>query len=255
MANKKLRRIKRIISSYLLRIGIVLMLLLMITLMVCGCLYIYEHLIKNDTLRVNADTVQNNDNGSTITALETDKASKFCVVLDAGHGGNDIGTSRGDIVEKDINLSIVLKVKTFLEESNIEVMLTRNSDEYVSLDQRVTVANNSNAHVFISIHCNYYEDDDSIAGMECYYSSPDASESKEYAESIINAVALSNDIITREAKVEDYYILRNATMPAVLVEMGFLSNYYECQKLLSEDYQDRLAQKISEGILHELNGN
>ena len=100
-----------------------------------------------------------------------------------------------------------------------------------------------------------YVDDAQIAGLECYYSSPDATESKAYAESIIDAVSLSDDIKVRDAKSESYYVLLNTQMPAVLVEMGFLSNYSERQKLLGEDYQEILSQIIAEGILNKLSDN
>ena len=73
-------------------------------------------------------------------------------------------------------------------------------------------------------------------------------ESKVYAESIIDAVSLSDDVKVRNAKSENYYVLRNTQMPAVLVEMGFLSNYSECHKLLSDDYQETLPQKIADDV-------
>lgn len=98
----------------------------------------------------------------------------------------------------------------------------------------------------------YKEAGTQIAGLECYYSSPDATESKAYAESIIHAVSLSSDIKTRDARTEDYYVLRNTQIPAILVEMGFLSNNSECHKLLSSDYQEILAQRIAEGILNKI---
>lgn len=88
--------------------------------------------------------------------------------------------------------------------------------------------------------------------MECYYSSPESKESTAYAESIINAVSLSDEIKARDAKTEGYYVLRNTQMPAVLVEMGFLSNYSERQKLSDDEYQEILSQKIADGILQEL---
>ena len=122
----------------------------------------------------------------------------------------------------------------------------------MELSQRVTIANNSEADVFVSLHCNFYEDDEAIAGMECYYSGSDAIESKEFAESIIHSAALVDDIITREAKPEGYYILRQTTMPAVLVEMGFLSNPSECQKLINKNYQKKLAEQLSAGIIQQL---
>lgn len=247
------RKLKKLIIAYLLRAIVILTPIMMIILMVCGCLYVYERLTKHDSLTSGDDVigVYAGDVTDPVTPAE-DNIPEFCVVIDAGHGGSDGGTGSGEIIEKDINLSVALKLKAILEDSNLEVVLTRSSDENVSLAQRASVANDADADFFISLHCNYYEDDGQIAGLECYYNSPDETESKVYAESIINAVSLSGDIKARDAKAESFYVLRNTQMPAVLVEMGFLSNYSERQKLLSEDYQEILSQKIAEGILQEL---
>ena len=244
---KKRKKLKRIIIAYLLRVIVILVPIIVITLMVCGCLYIYEKFTKkDDTVGVYAA------NGRTPITSAEDNVPEFCVVIDAGHGGSDGGTASGGVIEKDINLAVALKLKAILEDNNIEVVLTRSSDENVSLAQRTSVANDSNADFFISLHCNYYEDDTQIAGLECYYDSPDAVESIVYAESIIDAVSLSDDIKARNAKAASYYVLRNVKMPAVLVEMGFLSNASERQNLASEEYQETLSQRIAEGILQEL---
>ena len=255
---RKRKKLKRLIIAYMLRAAVVLIPIIMVILMVCGCLYIYEkftghgkNVNENDETQIYAsgDTdIYTGDDTVPVVSAEDNNVPEFCVVIDAGHGGNDGGTVSGEIMEKDINLSVALKLKAILEDNNIEVILTRSSDENMSLAQRTSVANDSNADFFISLHCNYYEDDAQIAGLECYYSSPDATESKAYAESIIDAVSSSDEIIVRDAKSENYYVLRNTQMPAVLVEMGFLSNYSECQKLLSDDYQETLSQKIAEGI-------
>jgi len=182
---KKLRKrkIKRLMIAYLLRTIVILIPIIMMILMVCGCLYIYERFTKED-----------------------EKVNKYTDLYTDRNAGNDVAP----------------------------------------------VANDSNADFFISLHCNYYEKDAQIAGLECYYNNSDATESKVYAESIINAVSLSEDIETRYAKTEGYYVLRNTQMPAVLVEMGFLSNYSESQKLLDDDYQESLAQRIAEGISNEI---
>ena len=182
---KKLRKrkIKRLIIAYLLRAIVILIPIIMMILMVCGCLYIYERFTKED-----------------------EKVNKYTDLYTDRNAGNDVAP----------------------------------------------VANDSNADFFISLHCNYYEKDAQIAGLECYYNNSNAAESKAYAESIINAVSLSEDIETRYAKTEGYYVLRNTQMPAVLVEMGFLSNYSESQKLLDDDYQESLAQRIAEGISNEI---
>ena len=250
---RKRKKLKRLIIAYLLRAIVILIPIIMIILMVCGCLYIYDKFTEHDKFTNEADTEDiYADNDTTPVTSAKYNVPAFCVVIDAGHGGSDGGTVSGEVIEKDINLSVALKLKAILEDNNIEVVLTRSSDENISLAQRTSIANESNADFFISLHCNYYEDDAQIAGLECYYNSPDAMESKAYAESIINAVSLSNDIKARDAKAEGYYVLRNTQMPAVLVEMGFLSNYSERQKLLSGDYQEILSQRIAEGILQEL---
>lgn len=252
---KKRKRLRRLIIAYLMRAIVILIGITMIILMVCGCLYIYDKFAVPDKYTKpnnEIDIYASDDKASTSAENST---PEFCVVIDAGHGGSDGGTVGGDIIEKDINLSVALKLNEILANNNIEVILTRSTDEDMSLAQRISVANASNADFFISLHCNYYEDDAQIAGLECYYSSPDATESKMYAESIIDAVSLSDDIKVRDAKSENYYVLRNTQMPAVLVEMGFLSNYSECQKLLNNDYQETLSQKIAEGILQELDNS
>ena len=258
---KKLRKrkIKRLMIAYLLRTIVILIPIIMMILMVCGCLYIYERFTKEDEkgnkytdIYTGIYTDKNAGNDAAPVASTENNAPGFCVVVDAGHGGSDGGTVSGRAVEKDINLSVALKLKAILENDNIEVILTRSSDENMSLADRTFVANDSNADFFISLHCNYYEKDARIAGLECYYNNSNAAESKGYAESIINAVSLSEDIETRYAKTEGYYVLRNTQMPAVLVEMGFLSNYSESQKLLDDDYQESLAQRIAEGISNEI---
>lgn len=249
---KKLRRRKRLkrrIIAYLLRAIVILIPIIVIRLVVCGCSFLYGRFAKEDG---KTDIYAEDGAAPVITA--GDALLGFCVVIDAGHGGSDGGTVSGEIAEKDINLSTALKLKAILEDSSIEVIMTRNSDEDMSLDQRVSVANNSDADFFVSLHCNFYEGDARIAGLECYYSSPEAEKSKAYAESIINAVSQSDDIITRNAKTESYYVLQNTQMPAVLVEMGFLSNYSESQKLSDDEYQEVLSEKIAEGIYNEIKG-
>lgn len=216
---KKLRKrkIKRLMIAYLLRAIVILIPIIMMILIVCGCLYIYESFTKEDE-KINKYTDIYTDrnagnNTAPVTSIEN-TAPEVCIVVDAGHGGSDGGTVSGKAVEKDINLSVALKLKAILENDNIEVILTRSSDENKSLAERTSVANGSNADFFISLHCNYYEKDAQIAGLECYYNNSNAAESKGYAESIINAVSLSEDIETRYAKTESYYVLRNTQMPA-----------------------------------------
>lgn len=276
MDRNRYRKRKRL-KVYSARAGLALALVGILFLIGCGCLYIHGLFTKDkteikqtDNLTVGSnkdnDTVSNNKennekhestptpkphNSSVDGSITPEGLSGKCVVLDAGHGGSDQGTSGGDVLEKDINLAMALKIKPILEEYGIQVIMTRSTDEFISLEQRAETANQSDADVFVSVHCNYFEKDASIAGLECYYC-PGKTVGQAFAESIISAAEVGGEIPVRNAKPEDYYVLVNTTMPAVLVEMGYLSNADECQRLTEEEYQELLAAKIAEGIMKKL---
>lgn len=168
-----------------------------------------------------------------------------------GAWGKDGGTFCGNVTEKDINLSVVLYLKEILEEAGVEVVLTRDSDESISLSERASIANEAETDFFVSVHCNYYEDDTNISGVECYYY-PDAAAGKSSAEIILDMMKKNAFIAVREAKPEEFYVLRHTNVTAVLVEIGYLSNDSERQKLDSADYQEMLAQALAEGVLIHL---
>lgn len=176
----------------------------------------------------------------------------YRIILDAGHGGSDGGTQadgkNSEVVEKDINLVVVQHMQAILEELGAEVVLTRESDETISLDERVRIANSNEADLFVSIHCNYYEDDASISGLECYYFSGSDS-GKQCAEKILETISNSGNIDTRNVKESDFYVLKRTKIPAVLVELGYLSNAEECRILAEDEYQETLAQELVKGII------
>lgn len=249
---KKKKRLKRIIIAYILRISLILIVMGMAVLMFCGCLYIRDFFRKGDVLvgegNFNEIFKENEE-----AASDEKQLSGVCVVLDAGHGGKDGGTVGSNVIEKEINLSVVLFLKDILQAYGGEVILTRSTDENLELSEGIEIANQADADLFVSLHCNYYEDDASVSGLECYYY-PDNTESRKYAESIISSAKESESISVREAKAESYYVLSETAMPAVLIEMGFLSNHAECQRLANSDYQGLLAEKIAEGILEIIDG-
>ena len=111
---RKRKKVKRLVIAYLLRAVVILIPVVMIILMVCGCLYICEKFTKEDKktdIYTNTYTDTNAGNGAAPITSTTDCVSKFCVIIDAGHGGSDGGTVSGKIIEKDINLSVALKLK------------------------------------------------------------------------------------------------------------------------------------------------
>lgn len=193
--------------------------------------------------------------------------SKFTVVLDAGHGGKDSGTiSQDGTLEKDINLSILLLMNDYLRVMGINTKPTRTTDEEMynngesrnksDLYNRLDFINSTNNALMVSIHQNHFSDE-SEWGMQTWYA-PQSESSKKLADSIqyVNTLLLNNDN-NRQNKESDssYYLLYKATVPSVMVECGFMSNYAENERLKSESYQKNLAFCNSLGILDYINGD
>jgi N-acetylmuramoyl-L-alanine amidase len=177
----------------------------------------------------------------------------FLVVVDAGHGGMDAGAVIGDVYEKDIDLAVALKVKALLQAQNVEVILTREDDSLPSLKDRYTLANESNADLFLSLHCNVYAPDPDISGLECYHRE-NAPKGTAFAQKILAAAKATGQIRVRSHRAEDYKVLVHSNMPTVLVEMGFMTCPEELAKLCSSEYQDILAQALVSATLEMLNG-
>jgi len=253
---KRIARLRRRIIAYTVRGIVAAVLAVMLLLMVCGCLYIRDFFRKDHKdSALKADSVREAVPGVEENKPDTEfpEQEKYTVVLDAGHGGEDGGTVEQTATEKEINLAVVLKMRELLENQGIRVVLTREQDIFMKLEERVRVANGEKADLFVSIHCNYYEKDSSIYGLECYYCKG-AEDGKYYAERILDTIEKSGEIVSRNAKPSGYYILKNTTVPAVLVEAGYLSNYNERNQLISGEYQGKLAQELVEGIVEGLEG-
>ena len=172
----------------------------------------------------------------------------FLVVLDPGHGGDDPGAVVGEALEKDINLSVALLVREQLEQQEgVVVLMTRDRDVYPSLTERADYANREQADLFVSIHANSLEDD-SYAGLITFYH-PDKHSSRTFAKTIQAAVTAASGGLDRGVRSEDFAVLRETEMPAVLVETGFMTCLEELALLLDADYQKLLAQGIAQGIL------
>lgn len=176
----------------------------------------------------------------------------FTVVVDAGHGGSDPGAIIGEVYEAHINLSVAMKLADILEQNGIEVIRSRTADTWVSLPDRYTLANEENADLLISVHCNIFGTDPDVAGLECYYRE-ESPIGRALAMSILSAASARDEIKVRNAKTEDYQVLIHTNMPAVLVEMGFMTNPDELQKLGSDAYQQIMAEVIAEAVLKTLN--
>ena len=174
------------------------------------------------------------------------------VVLDAGHGGTDPGAIQGDAVEKEITLEITKRTKELLEDSGYKVGMTREEDNRVELGDRAAFANKRNAEVFVSIHCNASENHKGN-GIETFYAEQKGSEDQLLAEMIQSAVMEQTDAFDRGIKAADYMVIVRTTMPAVLIEVGFLTDEVEKDMLQDKEYQQKLAKGIAEGIRRYLN--
>lgn len=202
-------------------------------------------------------------NQNKTTAAETD--GRYVVVLDAGHGGNDPGKVGVDgTLEKDINLSIVHKVKEYLEAADVTVLLTRETDEglYQSSDTnkkradmqaRCRMIEDSQADLTVSIHQNSFHDE-AVRGTQIFYYTG-SEEGKQLTDSLQAALTsqMGEETMRVPKENREYYLLLHTSCPIVIVECGFLSNWEEAAKLKDESYQDQLAWGIHMGILRYLN--
>lgn len=184
------------------------------------------------------------------------KQKKHTIFLDPGHGGNDpgnLGVSSNKVVEKDLSLIISKKVAKILSNQNdIEVIISRTEDKYISKSERADMANSQNADILVSIHLNAQQGDNSATGVESYYSPKSQDDSNVLAKKIQETIISYIDVRDRGIKEGNLEVLNRAGMPAVLIECGFLTNQEEEKKLSSDSYQNQLAEGIAQGILSYL---
>ncbi len=232
--------------------------------------------------------------GKKITAKIPIDTSLKTIVIDPGHGGKDpgaVGYSK-KIYEKNIVLAIAKKLKKLLEDNlNVTVLLTREDDTFVPLQDRTRFANQNQANLFVSLHCNAHRRS-AARGVEVYYLSTaktddaravealenavvyeyeggkeavkqyddlsfilaDMAQNEHLKESMDFAIRLQQELVTqsqvtdRGVKQANFYVLRGAFMPSVLVELGFLSNKDEEKILKEKEFQKKLANALFEGI-------
>ena len=193
------------------------------------------------------------------------------VVLDPGHGGQDSGAMCGGVMEKDLTLDVACRVDRLLDSEGVATLMTRLGDSYVSLADRAAFGNRAKESIFISIHFN--EDNKPVAsGVETYYaahqinsgstfaswlpffSRPPSNlpkpESQSLAGFIQEALVARTRSVDRGTQAKQFFVIANVTSPAVLLEGGFLTNKDDVSKLGSEDYRDKLATAVADGILH-----
>ena len=192
------------------------------------------------------------------------------VVIDPGHGGQDSGTTKTGMVEKELTLDVAQRLERLLQQRGIATLLTRVDDSYVSLQDRAALANDQEQCVFVSIH---FDDAGrpNATGIETFYaahpvsfpeqvaswlpflqrtsSEPPNVESQSLATFIQESLVTHTQAVNRGTRPQQFFVIANVRHPAVLVEGGFLTNKEDVAKLANYDYREQLAVAISEGIV------
>ncbi len=183
------------------------------------------------------------------------------IVLDAGHGGSDPGavyTHDGvEYKEKVVNLAVAKKVYNILTQNGIRVEMTRSGDTYPTLSERSDFANKLGAAMFVSIHSNSFPNNTDVKGIEVYYSKTNNGDrysltSKALATDVYKNLIKNTSASQRGVKTEQHLVTRTSEMPAILIELGFITNKGEAANLYSEEYQDLLAGAIAAAIIDNI---
>lgn len=166
------------------------------------------------------------------------------VIIDAGHGGTDVGATSGGIYEKDITLDISKRVEKLLNQKGYQVVMTRPNDTYVSLQDRVTISEKNDPDIFVSIHVNSSVRPE-ITGVETHYYHQ---ESMALAQTVHSSLASAVQSPNRGLFKSKFYVINHTTVPAILVEIGFISNSGEREQLVGEKRKQATAKAIADGV-------
>jgi N-acetylmuramoyl-L-alanine amidase len=181
------------------------------------------------------------------------------IVLDPGHGGRDRGTKAQNpyCEEKKITLTTARLVKKYLIQLGYRVVMTRDSDADLTLAQRVEIATQADADLFVSIHFNSARNQ-TVSGVEVFFSESLPSgggaavsripSARRLADSVLKRLIERTGAASRGVKRGNFYVIRETTMPSILIEGGFISNQDEREQLRTKEFQDKIARGIADGI-------
>lgn len=190
-----------------------------------------------------------------LVVLEEPEPKIPVIAIDPGHGGDDDGCVRGDVLEKEINLEIAMRLAVRLQDMGFDVVLTREDNQTsLTLEERVSIAEESGADIYISIHQNASEEQESSArGVETWYC--DRMEGSRRLAQLVHRGAIEKTAAWERELCEssDLYVIRETSMPSCLIETSFLSNSEERKLICDSVYQDELVEGIAEGIYYYFN--
>lgn len=214
-------------------------------------------------ISISAFIAKKNSKGDIISTMSVPVTNKV-IVVDAGHGGEDGGAvSNNGVSEAEINLKIALKLQNLLEQSGATVVLTRSDENAIydldkktlrekkvsDIKNRVKIGNSSSADILVSIHLNKI-DQSQYYGWQTFYKNNNE-DGKKLAtciqDNLNNSINKENNRVP--LKIDNVYLIKNIEIPATIVECGFLSNLEEEKELQTDEYQDKLAWGIYNGIM------
>ena len=166
------------------------------------------------------------------------------VVIDPGHGGHDNGGQWGKVYEKHLALDTAVRLEATLKRMGYQTVMTRRSDYFISLPQRVNTGNQYKNAIFVSMHYNYTWKEH-VSGLETFYYNREGQRLARYVQS---SLVRQTRTVDRSAKFARFYVLRNCKLPAILVEGGFVSNEKERDRMKSAYFRESIARGIAEGI-------
>lgn len=166
------------------------------------------------------------------------------VVIDPGHGGHDYGGQWGRVYEKHLALDTATRLESQLKRMGYQTVMTRRSDYFITLPQRVAIGNSCRNAIFVSIHYNYTWKEQ-VSGLETFYYNTEGQKLAQYVQS---SLVRKTRTVDRNAKFARFYVIRNSKLPAILVEGGFVSNETERNRMKSAYFRESIATGIAEGI-------
>jgi N-acetylmuramoyl-L-alanine amidase len=174
------------------------------------------------------------------------ESKPITIVIDAGHGGSDLGASSNGDFEKIIVSQIAEKVKSLNENKNITILLTRSNDEFITLNKRTDYINTIKPDLVLSLHVNFSPNHEK-SGVEFFVSdkSPFFEKSNKIANQLNTSFAKNSTLKVSDAKIAPFYILKNSEAPSVIVELGYLSNEKDRKYLTDNTGQDAIAKNIN----------
>lgn len=184
--------------------------------------------------------------GGTGPILVPRAPSETVIVLDAGHGGSDPGAVRGDVQEKEVTLQIIAKLKKVLEGKGARIVLTRGDDTFISLEERVRITNAVTPNLFLSVHINSLESTSNIYGIETYFQTD---QSRPLADRVHASLVSGLGAPDRSVRKARFYVINHTPIPAILAEVGYITNKQERDRLISSDYQQKVASALARGVM------